>query len=119
MRKLIALSILTISLHAFPSGKAVFTPQYFTAHKKLLPQAGISVYENIFPGVYYDSYFGLGISPRFSADNVYWMVVRNDVGFPLSDRADLKIGATIRFSQQDIAVEDETNIHAAVVYSLW
>lgn len=110
---------LIVSRESYASGKAVLTPQYYTAHKKILPQAGISIYENLPLSMYYDSYSGFGISPRYQADDVYWLVTRHDIGFELSDALDLKVGATLRLSKQELVSEDESNIHLTLQYQLW
>lgn len=92
---------------------------HFTEHGKILPSLGIGVYEPFLLGIYYDAYTGVGISPRFNADNVSWFVSRHDIGTYLGD-FNFSVGATVKISaQRSLAPEDESNLHLKVTYELW
>lgn len=119
MKKFILSAILYTSA-AFPVGKLQLTGNYFTKDGRSLPAVGMSVYEPVMFGMYYDGFMGFGVAPRHSWPDVYWMTFRNDVSVPISSMVSISGGFTFRFSDQEwIGLEDESNLHVKLVAKLW
>ncbi len=113
------IALMLLSTEIFASGKLLITPSYFTEHSKLLPAAGIGIYEHLGLGLYYDSYNGVGVSPRYDASDVAWLVSRHDIGTYFGD-LDVSIGMALKVSEQGlVGDENESNIHVKIGYKLW
>lgn len=110
---------LLLSVNCFAGGKLHLNGNYYTGHGKTLPTAGISVWEYLGLGIFYDGYYGVGISPREAMPNVYWLVNRHDIGTYFGP-VGVSVGATVRLSEQEfIGTEDESNVHLKLSYELW
>lgn len=119
MKKILSLIILLASSQCLPTGKLNLSGGYFTEHDKMLPQAGISVWEPVASGLFYDGYSGFGVSPRHALPNVYWVVSRHDFGMEFKPFT-VSAGVTLRLSDQEfIGSENESNLHVKFVTTLW
>lgn len=124
MRNLILTALvllgLIISGDVFASGKLQLTGNYFTKDGRALPSAGISAYEHVLMGIYYDGFLGFGVAPRHNYPDVYWMTFRQDLSVPVTDIFSISAGVTFRYSDQEwIGLEDESNVHVKAVFKLW
>lgn len=118
MKKLVlALSFICMNIYA--SGKLTVSPNYYLKTKEILPQVGVSAYEPLFLGLFYDGYIGAGIAPSTNYPQTAWLTTRHDLGQDF-DGLKISVGVTLTASTKErYTGEDESNVHIRMSYGLW
>lgn len=120
MKFIVLLALIVMPSFSFAKGKITLEPNYSLKSGKVGGQAGVSIYEPLFLGLFYNQWTGAGLATHQYDDSVLWFTSKHSLDFHLGP---VGLGAGYKFNYNNAEhmgfVGPDHMVFVKASYELW